>query len=96
MKKRTVTHYAEEFKINAANLALESDKPLSKLSEELGVHPTTLRGWIAKNTPSQKGKRGCNGNLEEENARLRKENIRLRKEREILKKAAAYFASETQ
>jgi transposase len=34
--------------------------------------------------------------LEAENRRLRKENKRLRMEREILKKAAAFFAKESE
>jgi transposase len=43
-------------------------------------------------TPSQQSKES----LEEENRRLRKELAQVKKEREILKKAAAYFASEAQ
>ena len=96
MNKRTVRHYAEEFKINSAKLASDSDKPLSRISEELGVHSTTLRGWIDKYISSKKSKSSLNHSLEEENTKLKKENKRLKQEREILKKAAAYFASEVQ
>jgi transposase len=42
----------------------------------------------------QANKASSDDDLAEENRLLRKENARLKQERDILKKAAAYFASE--
>ena len=45
--------YTEEFRKSSAKLAYESDQPVSKTAENLGVHETTLYGWIAKYYPKR-------------------------------------------
>jgi len=89
--------YTAEFRESAVKLAIESDQPVSKTAEELGVNKNTLQTWIGKYHRPQKQKAG---RVEEEHfydelKRLRKENKRLTEERDILKKAAAYFAKES-
>jgi len=96
MSKRTITNYNLDFKQSAVKLALESDKSISQIAEELGVKSTTLHGWIKKHAPNKNAFSHENTALHEELKRLKKENLRLKQERDILKKAAAYFASETQ
>ena len=56
----------------------------------------TIRNWIAQSDRDQ-GRRhdGLTSAEREELARLRRENRQLRLEREILAKAAAWFARET-
>jgi transposase len=96
MAKRKVTNYSEEFRKSSAKLAVDSRQALSTTAEELGVHVTTLHGWVKKYHPSslQAKPASTNDAILEELAHLRKENMRLKQERDILKKAAAYFASE--
>ena len=96
MGKRKTTNYTEEFKRSSAKLAASSDQPISKTADEIGVHVTTLHGWVKRYEPkNDKGVKTSNPNeLIEELKQLKKENARLLKEREILKKAAAYFAGE--
>ncbi|EFK96974.1 Transposase IS3/IS911 [sediment metagenome] len=89
--------YPKEFKQTAIELALcNSEKPMTVLANELGIHQKTLYSWVlnykksnnlidVSNKPSQ----------EEELKRLKKENARLKMECDILKKATAYFAKET-
>jgi transposase len=88
--------YTLEFKKSSAKLAVESDQPIAKTAKNLGVNETTLYGWVAKyeSMPKKQIKPISNDKIELQ--RLRKENARLKQERDILKKAAAYFASETQ
>lgn len=97
MNKRKSPSYTEEFRLSSAKLAYESSQPISATAENLGVHETTLYGWVAKYYPnrSQRQKVEPATDLQEELKRLRKENKRLTMERDILKKAAAYFAGET-
>ncbi len=97
MSKRKVTNYTLEFKQSSAKLAAGSEQPVTHTARELGVNATTLHGWVNQYCPTAKS--AINTPLEDSQAelkRLRKENTRLKQERDILKKAAAYFASETQ
>ena len=97
MNKRRVTNYTEEFKQSSARLAAGANEPISKIANELGVHVTTLHGWVKKYYPEKKNTPTLsNVDLESENKQLRKELTRVKMERDILKKAAAYFANEAQ
>jgi len=88
--------YPPEFRAEAVRLIRSSGKPLSQISKDLGVSEQSLRVWI-KQADLDEGRRddGLTTNELEELRRLRRENRVLREEREILKKAAAFFARET-
>ena len=91
-------HYPAEFRKSAVKLAIESDQPISKTADELGVNKNTLHTWISKyHRPQQQRTSAAVGDehLYDELKRLRQENKRLLEERDILKKAAAYFAKES-
>jgi transposase len=95
MDKRKTKTYPLEFKKSSAQLAATSNQSIAQTAKDLGVNSVTLHGWVKQyysNTPSKKIPQN---DLAEENARLRKEVAGLKQERDILKKAAAYFASET-
>ena len=97
MGKRKITNYAEEFKRSSAKLAVTSDQSINKTADELGVHVSTLHGWVNRYYPKSVGsdRQAMAMNPQEELKQLRKENVRLRQERDILKKAAAYCANDT-
>lgn len=94
MRKRKITNYSEEFKKSPAQPAVDSDQPIRTTASELGVHVSTLHGWVKKYHPNSV----CSTSVTEDESilaelkRLKKENQRLKQERDILKKAAAYFA----
>ena len=96
-KQKKHNPYTAEFKESAVKLAIESDQPISRTAEELGVNKNTLHTWISKYHGPQKHRAGQveEAHLYDELKRLRKENKRLAEERDILKKAAAYFAKES-
>ena len=91
---RTRPPYPPEFRAEAVRLIRSSGKPLSQISKDLGVSEQSLRVWI-KQADLDEGHRddGLTTSELEELRRLRRENRVLREEREILKKAAAFFAS---
>jgi len=95
-RKRRSKRYAAEFKENAVKLALRGNKPTSAVADELGVPTQTLYAWVseyerAHGTAEREGE-----SLEARVKRLERENERLREEREILKKAATFFAKESE
>ncbi len=97
MSKRKLPSYTEEFRASSAKLAYESDQPVSTTADNLGVHETTLYGWIAKYYPNRSKRQKLNQAVDphEELKQLKKDLKRITMERDILKKAAAYFAGET-
>lgn len=94
-RKRVVTSYTEEFRQSSAKLAIESKESISQTAQALGINPVTLHGWVNKYYPSYKSSGAkITSDEQAELKRLRKELARVKQERDILKKAAAYFASE--
>jgi len=76
-------------------LVQESGKPISAIARDLGISRETLHRWIRQHKVDAGERTGLTTAEREELRRLRRENRILREEREILKKAAAFFAQET-
>ena len=87
--------YAPEFRRRIVELVRSGRKPES-LSREFEPTSQTIRNWM-RQADLDEGRRSDGLTTEErqELVRLRRENRVLREEREILKKAAAWFAQET-
>ena len=91
-------HYSKEFKIDAVKLINEQGYKISEAARNLGIHHSSLRRWkeeLETNSAQAFPGKGHMSPEKEELHRLRKENKRLRMEREILKKATAFFANES-
>jgi transposase len=88
--------YTEEFRREAARL-VEDGESLTKVAEDLGVAKSSLVRWCQRlrEEGGAFAKRKGPETLAQENERLRREVQQLRMEREILKKAAAFFAKES-
>jgi len=97
-KERKRPNYTKEFKQDAVNLLLEQGYSSLEVARRLGIASSNVTRWVRlyrqeQEDPDEGGL--SRRDLEEENRRLRKENKRLQMEREILKKAAAFFAKES-
>ena len=71
---------------------------LRKTSNDLGISGVTLKNWITKYGSSAQPIQSSTGSALSEAQRIRaleKENALLREERDILRRAAKYFAEET-
>ncbi len=92
---RTSTPYPPEFKRELIELVRSGRSPES-LSRQFEPTAPTIRNWV-KQADLDEGRRadGLTTVERDEIRRLRRENRELRMEREILKKAAAWFAKET-
>jgi len=90
--------FTKEFKADAINLVTEQGYSCSEVGRRLGVHPSNVSRWFREYKSEQDDtlEGGVSRRaLETEIIKLRKENKRLEMEREILKKAAAFFAKES-
>lgn len=93
---RSQPPYPPEFRREAIELVRTSGKSRNQIARDLGISTETLRQWI-KQADIDAGVRhdGLTTEETEEVRRLRREVKTLREEREILLKAAAFFAKET-
>ncbi len=92
---RSRSAYPVEFRQQMVDLVRSGRSPES-LSKEFEPTPQTIRNWVAQ-MDRDEGNRsdGLTTPEVEELRKLRRENKQLRLEREILAKAAAWFARET-
>jgi transposase len=88
--------YPPEFRREAIRLVQDGGLSRRQVARELGISTETLRQWL-KQADIDAGVRhdGLTTEETEEVRRLRREVKLLREEREILVKAAAFFAKET-
>ena len=88
--------YPGEFKREAVELLRSSGRPLAQTARELGVSTESLRLW-RKQAEIDAGERdGLSSDERAELRELRREVRVLRQERDLLKKAAAFFAKESE
>jgi transposase len=93
MARRT---YTREFKLQAVRLLTDQGLSVAAVARRLGVGENGLRNWRAAAREQGEAAFPGPGNpspADEELRRRRAEVRRLRAERDLLKKAAAYFAS---
>jgi transposase len=93
---RAKRSFSREFREKAVGYVVEQDKSIAGAARELGIGESTLGNWVsaARRAGSATPTR-VTPEEREEIRRLRAENRELQMRVELLKKAAAFFASET-
>jgi transposase len=109
MRAKTAS-YTDEFRAEAVAMYRSSDRAMRQVAADLGVNRHTFEEWVRQDNVKRKkvkprdvAKTSSNETLEEKVARLEKENAKLERrnaqlemDRAILKKAAAFFAKESE
>lgn len=89
--------FSREFREKAVAYVLEQGKPIAAAARELGIGESTLGNWVSTARKNGSDSSGAMTREEkEEIRRLKAENRELQMRVELLKKAAAFFANETQ
>lgn len=87
--------FSDEFKRDAVDLVLTTDRPIGVVAGELGVYDSTLGNWVRRHREEQAA---GNGISPDERARLKEleaDNARLRVERDLLKRTVAFWVKES-
>ena len=88
--------YAPEFRREAVELVRRSGRPLREIADDLGVSSESLRLWVKQSAIDAGEAKGLSSEERTELRELRRKVRTLEQEREILKKAAAFFARESE
>ena len=88
--------YPEQFRREAVQLVRDG-RSIPDVAASLGMSAQSLRNWVRQDE-ADRGERSdqLTSAEREELRRLRRENVRLKQERDILKRATALFARETE
>jgi len=87
--------FTPEYKAEAVELVINSARPVAEIARDLGINEGTLGNWV--NAAKKRGEIKEKQLDINERARLKEleqEVRRLKMERDLLKKAAAWFASQ--
>jgi len=87
--------YGDEFWAEAVRLARSPGHTIASVAKDLGVSAEGLRRHVKQAAVDAGRAEGLTSAERAELVHLRRENRTLRVEREILRKAAAFFARET-
>jgi transposase len=88
--------YPPEFKREAVELYRRSGKSLVVVAGELGVATESLRSWNKQHAIDAGEREGLSSAEREELRELKRKLLRVEQERDLLKRAAAFFARETE
>ena len=92
--------YPDELRERAIRLAVDLRRDpatkvgaVKRVGEQLGIHPETLRTWVAQVEVDEGHRRGVTTAEAQRIAELERENKELRRANEILRTASAFFAA---
>src|SRR6266511_3922581 len=88
--------YLPEFRREAVELLRRSGRQLREIAVDLGISTETLRMWVQQADVDGGRREGLTGEGRTELRELRGKVRTLEQEREILKKAAVFFARESE
>jgi len=100
--KRKRREFTTEFKAEVVRLCKMGERSVEQIATDLDLTRSCVSRWVRQSEANphtlsveKADSTPLSSNEREELVRLRKENKRLQMEREILKKATAFFAKES-
>jgi transposase len=89
--------FTAEFKAEIVELCQRGDRSIGRVARDLDLTETAVREWVrqAERDAGRGGDGGLTSAERQELSALRRENQRLRQDVEILKRATAFFVTET-
>ncbi len=94
MGRQTRRNYSADFKAEAIRMVIEDGRKTKAVADRLGISPNMLNRWCRKQERADRQGEGAWADNDEVR-RLRRRVKQLEQEREILKKATAFFARES-
>src|SRR5512132_3278190 len=93
-RPRARRSFTAEFKAEIVELCQRGDRSIGQVARDFDLTETAVREWV-RQAERDAGTRGDGGLTSQELAVLRRENRRLREDVEVLKRATAFFVTET-
>ena len=93
--KRRRRKFSDEFKQDAVEIVRSSDRSIAEVARELGIYDSSLGNWVNQDRIDRGEREGLSSDERQELSELRRENSRLRMERELLKRAVAFWVTES-
>jgi transposase len=94
-QQRTRRYFSPEFKAKTVELIRSSGRSIPDVCREFDLTETTVRNWMRQARIDAGEEEGLSTDERDEVRRLRSENRTLKMERDLLKKAAAFFAKDS-
>ncbi|MFF7249913.1 transposase [Embleya sp. NPDC008237] len=94
-KPRPRRSFTPEFKAEIVALCKQGDRSVGQVAKDFDLTETAVRAWVVQAEVDTGDRDGLTTSEREELARLRRENTRLRQDVDVLKRATAFFATET-
>jgi transposase len=96
-RPRARRSFTAEFKAEIVELCQRGDRSIGQVARDFGLTETAVREWVrqAERDAGTRGGGGLTTAERQELSALRRENRRLQQDVEILKRATAFFVTET-
>ena len=97
-KRRKRRSYSDEFKRDAVDLVLTTQRPIAQVADELGVGESTLGNWVRKEREirdAEDSPRGLDRDERAEYEEMKAELAEIRMERDLLKRTVAFWVKES-
>ena len=94
-KPRPRRSFTPEFKAEIVELCQRGDRSVGQVAKDFDLTETAVRLWVRQAEVDAGQRDGLTSSQRQELEALRRENQRLRQDVDVLKRATAFFATET-